>query len=63
MTDRQDPAARHPDVRFARMAPGEHGRGAIWRLTPKGADSPAMYARTDAQADRYAETLARLPQP
>ncbi|NYH51952.1 MULTISPECIES: hypothetical protein [Nocardiopsis] len=63
MNHRQDLAARHPDVRFVRMAPGEHGRGAVWKITPKGADSPVMYARTDEQADRYAETLTRLPQP
>ncbi|WP_159943899.1 MULTISPECIES: hypothetical protein [unclassified Nocardiopsis] len=61
MTTQRNLAARHPDVRFVRLVPGEHGHGAIWKIFPKGADSPVMYARTDEEAERYARTVGGLP--
>ncbi|MDT0328488.1 hypothetical protein [Nocardiopsis lambiniae] len=55
-----DLASKHPDVLFTPLNPGEHSGGAIWRLRPRSGGTPIMWARTDEDADRYAETIARI---
>ncbi|MFD6097415.1 hypothetical protein ACFVWN_07305 [Nocardiopsis flavescens] len=51
-------ASKHPDISFTPLRPGDHAGGAIWRLCPKSGGTPIMWARTDEDADRYAETIA-----
>ncbi|MFD6097850.1 hypothetical protein ACFVWN_25510 [Nocardiopsis flavescens] len=53
-------ASQHPDVSFSRVDPGEHSGGGVWRLRPKSGGTPIMWARTDEDADRYAETIAKI---
>jgi len=53
-------SSRHPDVSITVCPLGTHGNGAVWKLTPVGADAPAMWAYTNEQADRYATIIARI---
>ncbi|WP_116245310.1 hypothetical protein [Nocardiopsis sp. FIRDI 009] len=54
-----DLSSRFPHVLFTRLAPGEHGNGAVWRIEPRSASSVrALYAHTFEEAARLASIRA-----
>ncbi|MEV2277176.1 hypothetical protein AB0I72_16485 [Nocardiopsis sp. NPDC049922] len=55
----QDLSSRFSHVTFTRLAPGEHGNGAVWRIEPRAESSVrALYAYSFEEAARLATTQA-----